>query len=62
LQEPVAGPEGGERVVAGEKKFKGPENPVNRVKRKTPNDGFGQGVWFVTGCMGKFLKREIPIL
>ena len=44
MKEPVAGPEGGEKGVAGKKGAKRPEHLANRVKRKAPNGGFGQGI------------------
>ena len=54
MQEPVAGPEGGEKGVAGESGGKRPEHLANRVKRRAANGEFGHGAVVCGGIHGKF--------
>ena len=58
MEEPVAGPEGGEKGVAGKKGAKRPEHLANRVKRKAPNGGFGQGIVVCGGIHWETPQRE----
>ena len=55
----MAGPEGGEKGVAGEKRAKKPENLANPANCKTPNSNLGKGRWFEAIAMEEFLKRVI---
>ena len=58
MQETEAGPKGGEKGVAGKKGAKRPEHLANRVKRKAPNGGFGQGIGVAVGFIGKLLNAK----
>jgi hypothetical protein len=58
LEEPVAGPEGGEMGVAGERGPKGRKIWRTESSARLQSADLGKGLWFAAGFMGKHLKRE----
>ncbi|MCX6873638.1 MAG: hypothetical protein NTW21_07495 [Verrucomicrobia bacterium] len=54
----MAGPEGEEKGVAGEKGTNKPENLADLENRKAPNANFGKRQWFEAISMEEFLKRD----
>ena len=58
MKEPVAGPDGGEKGVAGEKGPKGRNNWRTESSARLQSANLGKGQWFAAGFIGKFLKRE----
>ena len=58
MKEPEAGPEGGEKGVAGEKGPTGRNIWRTESSTRLQTANLGKGQWFAAGFMGKLLKRE----
>jgi hypothetical protein len=63
LKEPVAGPDGGEKGVAGEKGPKGRNNWRTESSARLQSSNLGKGQWFAAGFMVKFYtpKNSHPV-